>query len=78
VSEVAVKGILKDRTGFQAMLQAPDRRTYTVRSGDRLLDGAVKTVSADSITFLQSADGRASPDSGREIVKKLRSAERGR
>ena len=44
ISEVMLKGILKDRSGFFALLQGPDNKTYQVRSGDKLLDGSVKSI----------------------------------
>ena len=35
VSEVTVKGIIRDRAGFIAMIQSPDNKTYIVRHGDQ-------------------------------------------
>ena len=75
IGEVAVKGIMKDRTGFMALVQGPDNRTYVVRSGEKLLDGSVKLVTADSIVFSQDVNDPLSAVKQREIVKKLRSAE---
>ena len=39
INEVSVKGIVKDRAGFVAMIQGPDNKTYVIKAGDRLLDG---------------------------------------
>lgn len=78
IGEIAVKGIMKDRSGFIAMLQGPDNRTYMVRSGEKLLDGSVKSVTADSIIFSQDVNDPLSVAKQREIVKKLRSSEGGR
>ena len=78
IGEVAVKGIMKDRGVFMAMLQGPDKRTYWVRAGEKLFDGSVKTVTADSIVFAQDVNDQLSAVKQREIVKKLRPTEGGR
>ena len=39
IGEITVKGVVRDRQGFIAMVQAPDNKTYAVRVGDKLLDG---------------------------------------
>ena len=72
IGEIAVTGIMKNRTGFIGMLQGPDNRTYTVRSGERLFDGSVKSVTADGIAFVQDVNDPLSAVKQREIVKKLR------
>ena len=48
IGEVTVKGIVRDRSGFIAMIQGPDNKTYIVRTGEKLLDGTVKAITADS------------------------------
>ena len=78
IEEVAVKGIMKDRSGFMAMLQGPDNRTHWVRSGEKLLDGSVKTVRADAVVFVQDVNDPLSVVKQREVVKKMRAAEGGR
>ena len=47
IGEVTVKGVLRDRSGFIAMLQAPDNKTYNVRVGDKLIDGSVKSINQE-------------------------------
>ena len=78
IGEIAVKGIMKDRSGFIAMLHGPDNRTYMVRSGEKLLDGTVKVVTADAVVFSQDVTDPLSVVKQREIVKKLRPNEGGR
>lgn len=72
IDEVTVKGILRDRSGFIAMLQAPDNKTYTVRPGDRLLDGTVKTIAADAVVFSQDVNDPLSIVKQREKRKTVR------
>ena len=77
IGELTVKGIMRDRTGFLAMLQGPDKRTYAVRSGEKLLDGSVKSVTADGIAFLQDVSDPLLVVKQREVVKKLRATDGG-
>jgi Tfp pilus assembly protein PilP len=75
IEEVTVKGVLRDKTGFMAMLQAPDNKTYTVRVGDKLLDGSVKSISTDKVVFSQDVRDPLSLIKQREIPKPVRQAE---
>jgi len=69
------------RTGAGALLaivQAPDKKSYTLRPGDPLLDGAVKVVAKDAVIFVQRVDDPLSPVKQREIRKTLRTPEENR
>ena len=74
-SEVSLRGVVKARDGFVAMLQGADAKTYLVRVGDRLLDGTVRTIAADSLVILQRVNDPLSDDAVREVRKVLRQAE---
>jgi type IV pilus assembly protein PilP len=76
VSEVTVKGIIRDRQGFLAMIQAPDSKTYLVRSGDKLLDGGVKTITPEGVVFAQDVNDPLAVVKQREVPKRVRAAER--
>jgi type IV pilus assembly protein PilP len=78
ITEISVKGILKDRSGFMAMIQGPDKRTYIVRPGDKLLDGSVKSIVEDAVVFSQDVNDPLSLVKQREIRKSLRSSEESR
>jgi hypothetical protein len=75
VSEVTVKGVIRGRLGYIAMLQAPDNKTYIVRSGDRLLDGTVKTITQDGVVFSQNVNDPLSLVKQREVPKRVRAGE---
>jgi Tfp pilus assembly protein PilP len=75
IGEVTVKGVLRDRSGFMAMLQAPDNKTYTVRVGDKLMDGSVKSISQDKVIFSQNVNDPLSLVKQREVPKPVRQAE---
>jgi type IV pilus assembly protein PilP len=78
VGDVALKGIVLSRGAYLAMIQAPDTKTYIVRSGDRLFDGTVKAVTADAIVFVQQVNDPLSLVKQREVRKPLRPIEEGK
>jgi type IV pilus assembly protein PilP len=75
IGEVTVKGVLRDKTGFIAMLQAPDNKTYNVRVGDKLMDGSVKSINQDKVVFSQDVNDPLSLVKQREVPKPVRQAE---
>jgi type IV pilus assembly protein PilP len=78
ISEVTVKGIIRDRSGFIAMIAGPDNKTYVVRAGDRLLDGSVKSIAGDAVVFSQDVNDPLSLVKQKEIRKTLRTTQEGR
>ena len=78
INEISVKGILKDRSGFVAMIQGSDNKTYVVKAGDRLLDGTVKSIVLDAVVFSQDVNDPLSLVKQKEIRKTLRPADGGR
>ena len=75
VGEVTVKGIVLFEGKLVAMVQAPDDRTYIVRTNDRLLDGAVRAVTPEAVVFVQQVNDPLSLIKEREIRKPLRVVE---
>jgi type IV pilus assembly protein PilP len=78
VDEVALHGIVRSRAVYVAMIQAPDGKNYTVRSGDRLLDGTVKAVTEGAVVFIQQVSDPLSLVKQREVRKPLRPTEEGK
>jgi Tfp pilus assembly protein PilP len=75
IGEVTVKGVLRDRTGFSAMLYAPDKKTYTARVGDKLRDGTVKSINQERVIFSQDVTDPLSLVKQREVPKPVRQAD---
>ena len=75
VDEVTLRGTLQSRDGFVAILQGADERTYIVRAGDKLFDGAVQSISEEDMVILQQVNDPLSLASQREVRKVLRQAE---
>ena len=78
VSEVAVKGIMRDRSGLIAMVQGPGTKTYIVRPGEKLMDGSIKAVTSDGVVFAQDVNDPLSMVKQKEVRKTVRSADGGR
>lgn len=75
IADVSVKGIVRDKGGFIAMIQGADSKTYIVRPGDRLFDGSVKSIVADKVVFSQDVSDPLSLVKQREIPKAVRPAD---
>ena len=78
INEVSIKGIVRNSSGFVALIQGPDNKTYVVKAGDRLMDGTVKSIVQDAVVFSQDVNDPLSLVKQKEIRKTLRSAEGGR
>ena len=73
--EVTLRGTLRSRDGFVAMLQGVDQKTYVVRPGDKLFDGTVSSISQNDVVILQQVNDPLSLEKQREVRKGLRQAE---
>lgn len=78
VGDIAIRGIVANRGSYIAMIEAPDARTYIVRTGDKLYDASVKAVLADAVVFVQQVNDPLSLVKQREIRKPLRPTEEGK
>jgi Tfp pilus assembly protein PilP len=75
IGEITVKGVVRDRNGFTALLQAPDNKTYNVRTGDKLFDGSVKSINQEKVIFSQDVSDPLSLVKQREVSKPVRQAD---
>ncbi|MGH9176183.1 MAG: pilus assembly protein PilP [Vicinamibacterales bacterium] len=72
VAEVVVRGIVQSRGGWIAMVGSPSGRTYSVRPGDRLMDGNVHAITPQAVVLMQEVNDPLSLQKQREIRKFLR------
>lgn len=73
ISEVTLKGVLKTAKGdYVALLQAPDNKTYIAHAGDKVLDGAIKTITSAEVVFTQDVNDPLSLVKQREVRKAIR------
>jgi Tfp pilus assembly protein PilP len=72
VSELVLKGIMQSRSDHVALVTGPDNKTYMVRANDRLLDGSVRAITADTLVCLQDVNDPLSLTKQREVRMTLR------
>ena len=75
VGEVTLRGTVRSREGFVAILEGVDQKTYIVRAGDKLFDGTVRTISQNEMVIVQQVNDPLSLEKQREVRKVLRQAE---
>jgi Tfp pilus assembly protein PilP len=75
VSEISVRGVMQSRSGLIAMVQGPDNKTYIVHQGDKLLDGSIKTITAQGLIIEQDVNDPLSVVKQREVRRLLRGLE---
>lgn len=72
ISELSLKGIMQSRGDFVALVAGPDAKTYLIRVNDRLLDGVVRAITADTVVCLQDVSDPLSLTKQREVRMTLR------
>jgi type IV pilus assembly protein PilP len=78
VDDLTVRGIVSSPSGLVAMVQSPDRKTYLVRQNDKLLDGVVKSITAEGLVILQEVNDPLSLVKQKEVRKMLHGNEEGK
>ena len=76
--EVSVRGVLQSASGYVAMVQGPDNKTYVVRQNDKLFDGVVKAITAQGLVILQDVNDPLSLVKQKEVRKMLHGNEEGK
>lgn len=71
IDEMKLQGIFRTRTGLTAMINGPDNKGYTIRVGDKVLDGEVIRITQTSVVFRQQVNDPTRIERFREVVKDL-------
>ncbi len=72
ISEIALKGVMKVPDGFLAIFEGRDGKSYLLQEGDAVLDGKVKRIGRNQVTFEQVIlDPFGRPKEKKEIVVNL-------
>jgi hypothetical protein len=71
VSTLRVDGIVKSTGGMIAVVTNPQLRTYFLREGDRLYDGAVDKISMDGVTFHEEGKDAFGKPIERQVNKRI-------
>ena len=75
VSEITLRGTIRSSDGFVAIMQGADQKAYIVRTGDRLADGTVRTISQNDVVIVQQVNDPLTLEKQREVRKVLRQIE---
>ena len=75
VAEISVHGVMQSRGALVAMITGPDKKTYIVHQGDKLLDGTIKSITPQGLVVGQEVNDPLSLVKQREVRKLLRSLE---
>jgi Tfp pilus assembly protein PilP len=75
VGELSVRGVLESKGMLIAMVEGPDKKTYVVHQGDKLLDGTIRSITPQGLVIVQEVNDPLSLVKQREIRKLLRSLE---
>ena len=73
--EISVRGVMQNGSTLIALVTGPDKKTYIVKAGDKLLDGTIKAVNEQGLVIVQNVNDPLSLDKTREVRKVLRSLE---
>ena len=57
-AEVSLRGTLVSRGAYVGILQGVDSKNYIVRAGDKLLDGTIRSIAADSMVIVQTEEAK--------------------
>src|SRR5688572_1840928 len=71
IDEMKLQGIFKTRAGLTAMISGPDNKGYTIKVGDKVLDGEVVRITPTSVVFRQEVNDPTRIERYREVVKDL-------
>jgi len=77
-AEVSLRGIVLSQGAFVGIVQGVDSKTYIVRAGDKLSDGSIRTITADSMVIQQQVNDPLSLEKVHEVRKVLRQTEEGK
>ena len=78
INDVALRGIVLSQGEYIAIVQSPSQQTFMIREGARLFDGAVRSITAEAVVFMQEVSDPLSLIKEREVRKLLRPNEEGR
>ena len=78
IQEMTLKGIVADRSGFIAMLEGSDGKSYFARVGQPLYDGTITAMDAATVSFRQDVRDPLARERTRAVVKSLYPSEEAR
>ena len=78
IQEVSLRGIVKTVSGYVAMIQGTDNKSYFARSGERLYDGNIQSIDDVRVVFRQEINDPLRIEKFQTVEKTLHPVEEGR
>jgi hypothetical protein len=74
LADVSVNGLARIGKTMTAILEGPNKTSFTAKVGDRIADAQIKSIDAQGVVFVETYEGGGR---GQEVRKSLRSAAEG-
>ncbi len=71
ITEIQLTGIIGFGGEYSAMVVTPEGEAYSIKKGDKLMDGVVEEVGADYVKFIQVLKSPIMLKKTREIIKRI-------
>jgi hypothetical protein len=71
IAQAALQGVSIRDSGRMAVVRGSDGRTYFLKEGDRLFDGYLKTIEADSIRLVRETKMKSGKTLTQDVIKRL-------
>ena len=71
ITEIQLTGIIGFKGSYAAMVVTPEGDAYSIREGDKLMDGVVEKVGPDYVKFIQILKSPIMLKKTREIIKRI-------
>ncbi len=72
IADVVLLGFSISPEGKTAVFRGTDKRVYFLHQGDRMFDGYIKAVNADSVLLVRETKMRSGKVTTQEVTKRLR------
>lgn len=72
IEQVALLGIASQEGNMVAVFRGSDKRAYFLHQGDRLFDGSVTKIGADTVTLVRETKFRSGKVLRQDVTKRLR------
>jgi Tfp pilus assembly protein PilP len=78
IQEVSLRGIVKTVSGYIAMIQGTDNKSYFAREGERLYDGNIQSIDDGRVVFRQEINDPLRIEKFQQVEKNLHPVEEGK
>ncbi len=77
IQEVTLRGLVKTSSGYIAMIQGTDNKSYFAREGERMYDGTLESIDSEKVVFRQEINDPLRIEKFQRLEKWLHPLEEG-